>query len=190
MNLREPQTNKAAADAAVIAKIAVGDLENLGILFDRYEPDVRRVLVYLSPRIADVDDLVQITFLQVIPAASRYDPSFPARSWLAGIAAMMARRHRRSIMRMTARLGSWMNVVVREEPVTPDRAMDSRESTKLLEQALQQMSPKRREAFVLVAIEGISGQEAAASLGIPLNTLWTRLHHARLDLRARLSEDR
>jgi RNA polymerase sigma factor (sigma-70 family) len=191
MNLREPQTSMGIADAAVIAKIAAGDLENLGILFDRYEPDVRRVLVYLSPGSADVDDLVQLTFLQVIPAASGYDPTFSARSWLTGIAAMMVRRHRRSIRRMTARLGTWMNAVAREEPVTPDKAMDSRESAKLLEQALRQMSPKRREAFVLVAIEGTSGQEAAASLGIPLNTLWTRLHHARLDLRASLiSEDR
>ena len=41
-------------------------------------------------------------------------------------------------------------------------------------------------AFVLVAVEGSSGEDAAAALGIPLNTLWTRLHHARREFLERM----
>ncbi len=186
MNRREPVASIAIADENVIAKIAAGDLASLGVLFDRYEPAVRRVVSYLSPRSSDVDDLVQLTFLQVIRAAARYDPQFPARSWLIGIAAVMARRHRRSLKRMTEWLGTWSLEASRNEGKTPDQAMDSVETEQRLLLALSRMSPKRREAFVLVAIEGTPGEEAAASLGIPLNTLWTRVHYARQELRARL----
>jgi RNA polymerase sigma-70 factor (ECF subfamily) len=42
--------------------------------------------------------------------------------------------------------------------------------------------------FVLVTLEGMSGEEASAVLGIPINTVWTRLHHARRALRAALEE--
>jgi DNA-directed RNA polymerase specialized sigma24 family protein len=39
-----------------------------------------------------------------------------------------------------------------------------------------------------VTLEGMSGEEAARVLRIPVKTVWTRLHHARLELRAALSE--
>jgi DNA-directed RNA polymerase specialized sigma24 family protein len=45
---------------------------------------------------------------------------------------------------------------------------------------------KNREAFVLIVLEGVEAEQAAAALGVPLGTLWTRLHHARRELRARL----
>jgi len=190
MNLREPVASIALPDENVIAKIVAGDLESLGVLFDRHEPAVRRILSYLCPRSADVDDLVQLTFLQVIRAAPRYDPKYPVRGWLIGIAAVMARRHRRSLKRMTEWLVAWTVEASRNDGKTPDQAFDSVETEQLLLLALSRISPKRREAFVLVAIEGTPGEEAAASLGIPLNTLWTRVHYARRELRARLVSEK
>jgi RNA polymerase sigma-70 factor (ECF subfamily) len=41
------------------------------------------------------------------------------------------------------------------------------------------MSLAQRTAFVLFEIESYSGEEIAELEGIPLNTVWTRLHHAR-----------
>jgi RNA polymerase sigma-70 factor (ECF subfamily) len=43
------------------------------------------------------------------------------------------------------------------------------------------MSAVRRSAFILFEVEGYSGEEIAELEGIPLNTVWTRLHHARKD---------
>jgi len=45
--------------------------------------------------------------------------------------------------------------------------------------ALMKMAEARRTAFVLFEIEGLSGDEIARIQDIPLNTVWTRLHHAR-----------
>jgi RNA polymerase sigma-70 factor (ECF subfamily) len=47
-------------------------------------------------------------------------------------------------------------------------------------QILSRMRPKHREVFALFELEGLSGDEIAARVGCPVNTVWTRLHHARL----------
>jgi len=43
------------------------------------------------------------------------------------------------------------------------------------------MAPKKREVFALFELEGLSGDEIAERLGCPVNTVWTRLHHARAE---------
>ena len=57
-------------------------------------------------------------------------------------------------------------------------------------EALLEFAAARRAhypTFLLVEREGLSGEEVARALDIPVNTVWTRLHHARNDLRRALS---
>lgn len=189
MTSREPARSHPIPDAVLVENIASGDLESLGVLYDRHGDDVRRVLNRIGLNGADIDDVLQFTFLQVIRAAPKFDRNFSVRSWLIGIAFMMTRRHRRSLRRSARRLSAWVNNLTRPTPETPDQTFAVREAERRVIDAYERLSPKRREAFVLVAVEGSSGEEAAAALGIPLNTLWTRLHHARQELRAKLDED-
>ena len=102
----------------------------------------------------------------------------------------MVRRQRRSVARLTARVRAW--AVSREEQrsESPAETFEGRETEARLFRALQNLSPKKREVFVMVALEGASGEEAAVALGVPLNTIWTRLHHARQELLHELREGR
>ena len=50
------------------------------------------------------------------------------------------------------------------------------------------MSDVRRTTFILFEVEGYSGEEIAELQGIPLNTVWTRLHHARKEFLRLVSE--
>jgi RNA polymerase sigma-70 factor (ECF subfamily) len=176
------QAAAARSDGELVTAIARGDLESLGLLFDRYESPVRSYLGRLGIPGGDVDDLVQLTFLEVQHAAPRFDVNLSARSWLYGIATMMVRRHRRSLGRAMARLVTWAAQPAGPSPITPDEAFESSESVRKLTVALDGMSSKKREVFVLVALEGLSGEEVAKTLSIPVNTVWTRLHHARKEL--------
>ena len=176
-------------DAELLGRVASGDLEALGALFDRYEHDVRRFLVRLGISTSDVDDLSQLTFLQVVRAASSYDGRCSARPWLFGVAVTMARRHRRSFARMAARLSNWAMIHREAAPETPDETFEGREAQARFENALGRLSEKKREVFVMVTLEGASGEDAAQALGVPVNTIWTRLHHARAELRRELAED-
>jgi RNA polymerase sigma factor (sigma-70 family) len=181
----------APADCELVAAIARGSLEALGELFERHEPAVRCYLGRLGVGASDVDDLVQATFLEVVRAAGRFDPSYPARNWIFGIASLMLRRHRRSMARAAARLAAWAGLL-RHEPArvaTPVEIVESEAALARVERAFARLSAKKREVFVLVTLEGLSGEEVAAALGIPVNTVWTRLHHARLELRAGLERE-
>jgi len=175
-----------APDPELLARIAGGDLESLGTLYDRYAQDMRRFLVRLGVQQADLDDLVQQTFLEVLRAAKSFDGRPCARPWLFGIAATMVRRSRRSFARTATRLKAWTKAAESQRPVTPAESLEGEEAKRRAASALDALSDIKREAFVLVALEGVSGEEAAAVLGVPVNTVWTRVHHARSALRAKL----
>jgi RNA polymerase sigma-70 factor (ECF subfamily) len=176
-------------DGELLTAVANGNLEALGQLFDRHAQSVRRFIGRIGVGESDADDLVQATFLEVVRAASRFDPRFPARNWLLGIAHAMVRRHRRSLRRAAARLATAAGLTRSTPPPTPAEVFEGDDATRRLDHAFARLSAKKREVFVLVTLEGLSGEEAAGVLGIPINTIWTRLHHARSELRAALAEE-
>ena len=185
-----PATHAAAhGDRELLAAIADGNLDALGEFFERYEPAVRRYLGHLGIGSNDADDLVQVTFLEVVPAAARFDPKYPARSWLFGIATVMVRRHRRSVRRQVERLAAWARIVRHETEPTPADMFERDDAARRLAAALECMSVKKREVFMLMTIEGLNGEETANALAIPVKTVWTRLHYARLELLDALCEE-
>ena len=70
----------------------------------------------------------------------------------------------------------------------PSELFERKEAEGLLHGLLGQMSEVRRTTFILFEIEGYSGEEIADMQGIPLNTVWTRLHHARKEFLRLVSE--
>lgn len=186
---RAARAQDRASDKELVAQIANGRFEALGGLFDQYEPDVRRFIGRLGVSPGDVDDLVQTTFLEVIQAASRFDSAFPVRSWLFGLAIMMVRRQRRSGSRAAASLLTWARSLLTESPPTPAADFERDQELQRFHRAFVRLSSKKREVFTLVALEGLSGEEVARTLGIPVATVRTRLHNARQELRSSLAED-
>lgn len=177
------------SDANLVAVVSQGDLDGLGELFDRHAPNLRRYLVRLGVPWGDIDDLVQLTFLELVRAAPRFDERCAVRPWLIGIATTLVRRHRRSLARTAARLAAWAGFATSETTQTPADICEIDEQARRFADVLDKLTLKKREVFVLVTLQGLSGEEAAEVLGIPINTVWTRLHHARVELRAALKEN-
>jgi RNA polymerase sigma-70 factor (ECF subfamily) len=173
-------------DSEVVARIARGELDPLGTLFDRYERVVKRFIGRLGVAAADVDDLVQSTFLDVPAAAIRFDPRWAAKTWLLGLAAMVVRRHRRSAQRHAARLRAW--ALEPWKRAAPEHDVEQQDAARRAVVALERLAHKKREVFVMLVFEDLSGDEAARALGVPVATVWTRMHHARRDLRKLLKE--
>ena len=177
-----------ATDAELCELIAAGELGALGQLFDRHADAVRRVIVRLGVDQGEVDDLVQEVFLEVIRAAPRYDGRDSARAWLAGFAVIHVRRHRRSLTRLARKIAAWAREVDASIP-SPEADHEERAEAARAMRALDRLSSKKREAFVLVTLEDLPGDEVARTLGIPVATVWTRLFHARRELRAALEAE-
>ncbi|MFO0658537.1 MAG: RNA polymerase sigma factor [Polyangiaceae bacterium] len=175
-------------DGVLITRVSDGDMSALGALYDRYEDAVRRLVSRLGVSPSDVDDLVQQTFMGVLHSAKSFDHRTTVRAWLMGVAAFTVRRHRRSITTVLRRIVRFASEPKPSQP-TPERLGELNEAALRAQRALEKLSEKKREVFLLVAVEGLPGEEVARSLDIPVATVWTRLHHARRELREMLEEE-
>jgi len=175
----------------LVEAVARGELDALGELFKRHAARVRRIVRRLGVPAHECDDFVQSTFLELHRAAPRFERQAPVGPFIIGLAVVLARRRRRNAARIAEKLVSWlrMSLAGQIEPRSPAEQLEEYQSVSRLLAAIAELSPKKREAFVLVALEDMSGEDAAKALGVPINTVWTRLHHARRELRAALVEE-
>ena len=70
---------------------------------------------------------------------------------------------------------------------SPEGIASATEELHRFDRALLRLSPKQRVVVLMVDAEGLSGEEVAQALGLPLGTVWTRLHYGRARLRDALA---
>ena len=173
-----PKPPAEAPDTVALDRVARGDVSALGDVYDRHAVALLRFASRVSGH-HDAEDLVQATFVKAVKIAGTYDGrTNNARSWLYGIAARLIHERRRSIGRFTRailRLG--------EGAVTAHHAGDSHHRSDL-ERGLDDLSEAKRVVIILAEVEEYTCEEIAGMLEIPVGTVWTRLHHARKQLRA------
>lgn len=182
-------TTEALSDAALVAACGMGDAAALGALFDRHHAAVYRFVSRLSLANADdVDDLVQMTFLTVQRSAARYKGRSAVRTWIFGIAANVTRREARSRGRRV-RLAQAVDAQPERPRAGVDEVVARRRAVERLEAALARLPAKTRACFVMCQLEGVSGPEAAAALGMRTGSVYRRIHEARHALRAVLEAE-
>jgi RNA polymerase sigma factor (sigma-70 family) len=174
-----PQT----PDPDILRQLAGGEIGALGELYDRYQEPIRRFVARATCDAEDVDDLVHATFLAAATSAGRYDGRPSCRPWLIGIAAQLLRRRRQSFGRFLAVLASLRGV--QATAADPRPTLQARSD---VERALVRISAAKRITLLMAEVEGLSCAEIAAALGVPIGTVWTRLHAARRELRRALEE--
>jgi RNA polymerase sigma factor (sigma-70 family) len=170
------------SDPELLSRLATGQLGALGELYDRYQEPLRCFIARATRDAHDVDDLLHAAFLAAAQSAHRYDGRASARPWLVGIAATLLRRRHQSFTRLVRVLGSLKDSLA--PPADPHPHLHARTD---LERALAQLSEPKRITLLMAEVEGLSCDEIAQALSIPIGTVWTRLHAARRDLRQALS---
>ncbi len=182
------EVNETQADREAMRALARGDVSALGELYDRHQAGVRRFVERAASGNADVDDLVHATFLALHRSAASFDASRSVYAWLIGIAARLVHGQRSKGARW-ARLLRGFRPVRPASSADPERVLEARQELGRLERALVALSEAKRVVLIMHEIEGLSGEEIATSLEIPVGTVWTRLHHARRELMAVLEEE-
>ncbi len=173
-------------DPELMAALASGELSALGLLYNRYHEDVRQFARRACAREADADDVVHDTFLTASRAAGSYDGRPCARPFLVGVAAQLVRQRRRVWARWAEVLEAFVSSQIEGVQRTPEDHAETAETAAQLERALARLTEEKRLVLLLFEREGLSGEEVAHALDIPVGTVWTRLHHARADLRRAL----
>jgi RNA polymerase sigma factor (sigma-70 family) len=175
-------------DAAVI-RLSLAEPEYFEVLFKRHAPSIQRYVVRRLGADA-ADDIVSETFLLAFRQRAGYDTTRgDALPWLYGIATNLLGRHRRNEIRLykaLARTGA--------DPVTApftdqvDERVTATAASRRLASALAGLSAAYRDALLLVAWGGLSYEETATALGIPVGTVRSRISRARADLRGTLGD--
>jgi RNA polymerase sigma-70 factor (ECF subfamily) len=179
-HLRIVRSNAEVLDAELLARIARRELDALGLLYDRYAPQLLRYAARVDREAAE--DIVQTVFLRVTDIAARYDETAPsARPWLFAITTRVVQERRRALRRAAAAMLRFGRHGERRWTATEDLRSD-------MDRSLARLSVAKRTVLVLAEVEGFSCDEIARMLEVPVGTVWTRLHHARRELR-RLYEE-
>jgi RNA polymerase sigma-70 factor (ECF subfamily) len=173
-------------DAALIERIADGDMEALGTLYDRHHDAVLRFAFRAGPR-HEAEDVTQATFLAAAKIARTFDGRISARPWLLGIAANVMHTRRRSasrFARMLHSLASWCG-----RAMDPQERLAARSELSAVDRALAKMTEAKRVVLIMAEVEDLPASDISQALGIPVGTVWTRLHAARRELREALKGD-
>jgi RNA polymerase sigma factor (sigma-70 family) len=171
------------ADPELMQQLAAGQLGALGELYDRYRAPLHQFISRATRDAHDVDDLLQATFLAAARSAERYDGRASCRPWLVGIAAQLLRRRRQAFGRFVEVLAALKSSA--PSATDPGPALQARTD---VERALARLSEPKRLALLMAEVEGLTCPEIADALGIPIGTVWTRLHSARRELREALGK--
>ncbi|MGQ4205667.1 RNA polymerase sigma factor [Bordetella bronchiseptica] len=138
---------------------------------------------------SDVEDLAQQAFAEAARAYQSFRGDSQLSTWLYGIALNLVRNHlsrapeRRYEFTSDASLG-----VMPCSAPNPEAVTEQRQRMRLLREALEQLPESMRDVILMVGVEELSYEEAAALLSVPVGTIRSRLSRARCALREALRE--
>jgi RNA polymerase sigma factor (sigma-70 family) len=160
------------------------------VLMRRHGPLVLSVVRRFLGSGPDLEDVFQATFLVLARKAGSINRQASVASWLYGVAFRLAQRQKNRLARQRLRERSSETLEETAETRTmrdnPAEQARLRELGAILDEEVERLPRKNREALVLCHLEGLSVAEAARRLGCPLPTLKSRLTRARELIRRRL----
>ena len=175
---------ESAPEASVAARAARGDVDAYELLVRHYHASCLRYAARMLRDDADAEDAVQDTFMRAFLAIARYDSRQPFRAWLFRILVNRCRTLGLQRTRRTRRFQLDENAIV--NAATPESVPSDREEA--IRQAVEELEPLLREAFLLKYVEGMEYTEMSATLGAGVSALKMRVKRACDALRPRLRE--
>ena len=184
-------------DHRLIADVLRGKEAAYALLMRRYEERLFNTVFRLLGNHEDAQDVVQETFINAYQSLASFKGDSQFFTWLYRIAYNTAISHKRK-QKGTLSLDASRNgeaggiePLDRSEHNQPGSALFRAEDERRIQHALNRMSPEHRAVLVLKDMENQKYEEIAEILNVPIGTIRSRLHRARLELRELLErEDR
>ena len=161
-------------DAAFVAKVRAGDTHAFGVLVERHGRSLFRLAYRMTGNEQDAEDVVQESFLRAYRQIARFDERASFGTWLYRIAAncsldLVRMRQRRAAAGYSADdSGGEAENPVMTVPAgdpSPERVALSSEVRGRVAEAMQELSPMERTAFVLRHFEGMCIEDVSRVLG-------------------------
>jgi RNA polymerase sigma factor (sigma-70 family) len=177
-------------DAELVRAVADGESGALEALYERHAPWLHARLMRRCNDAEIVLDVVQDTFMAVWRDARKWRGEGDVAGWLWGIGfrRLVSRLRSRSDRKRVVLLPDWDSTPVAPTQTVEDSVLLGVEYGDLAG-ALAKLSPEFRSVVQVVVLDGLTTREAGRLLGVRENTVKTRLHRAKTQLRRSLETD-
>jgi RNA polymerase sigma-70 factor (ECF subfamily) len=178
-------------DHTLIRLVLEGNTSAFDVIVRRYNTKVYSLAYRLLNSVEDAEDVAQDTFSQAFKGLGSFRGTSKFYTWLFRITynlAISQRRKRKPALSLNSQTDSQGEITLPSDDASPMKNMEDEEGKTLMDKALGLLSLDHRAGLVLKEIEGFSYEEIALSLGVPVGTVRSRLHRARLELRAILEK--
>lgn len=181
----------APAEADLIQACIAGDHGAWEVLISRYQTRVYNVTYHMTQDPDRAADLAQEAFIQILKSLPRFRGEASLSTWIHGLTMRVCLHHMRRERRR--QMESWDDAVTgHAEPETADGRPHETASRNQVQRAVQsavsQLPLKFRSVMILHGLAGMTYEETAAALSLPLNTVKTRVHRAKAKLKTTLED--
>jgi RNA polymerase sigma-70 factor, ECF subfamily len=180
-------------DKRLIAECLQGRTAAFGELVQRYQDRLYNTVYRLVGNAEDAQDVVQEAFIHAYQSLTSFKGDSLFYTWMYRIAVNTAiswRRKQRGFVRLQfdQHAGGGMEPADSSNGNQPAHAMEQAEQERRVQVALNRVSPEHRAVLILKDMEGQKYETMAEILQVPIGTIRSRLHRARLELRQVLEQ--
>ena len=179
------------AEADLIRACTAGDHAAWETLISRYQTRVYNVTYHMTQDHDRAADLAQEAFIQILKSLPRFRGEASLSTWIHGLTMRVCLHHMRRERRR--QMESWEDAIAgRTEPETtdgkPHETVSRTQLQRAVRNAITKLPLKFRSVMVLHGLAGMTYEETAAALDLPLNTVKTRVHRAKAKLKTGLKD--
>ena len=176
-----------AADLALIERVVLGDLRAFEALYRSYFPRLTRFLERMMRRPELVEEILNDTMFVVAKNAHKYNKSSKVSTWIFAIAYRKGLKALRDL-NDPVEADSELDDLVGTDQLGPKDELMQLQLRQVLSEAVDALSVNHRAVIDLTYFQGAGYREIAEIMGCPVETVKTRMFHARRRLKALLPE--
>ena len=190
ISVNESQTGDKPSDIELVRRCQSGSEAAFQMLYERHFDSVFRLGRRLAGFDVDAEDLAQEVFCVVHRKVGEFRGDAQFTTWLYRITAFTAAKFRRKRKAQKVLMLDFgrETVALGAPEETPERELRRKQAEQTVHKVLEKLSEKKRVVLVMFELEQMSGEEISTILQVPIDTVWTRLFHARRDFARQLKQ--
>jgi len=176
-------------DNILVEECLGGNLRKFQVLVERYKKPMYFYALGMVGNSEDAYDLSQEAFIRAYRSLKRFDSKFQFKSWLFAILSNLCKNALRSagIRKQYMTSDKALEIAPADTTSDPEIAYQSKKVKEAVWDALATLDSEAREIIILKHFQDMPYKEIAEVLGIPLGSVMSRLHYARLKLKNALA---
>ncbi|MEO3403347.1 sigma-70 family RNA polymerase sigma factor [Mucilaginibacter sp. CAU 1740] len=170
-------------DNAIMLKVKAGDLDRMGLLFERYNRQLYGFLFHMTYQRELAEDMVQQVFYKMLKYRHTFTGTGEYIHWMYSIARNVLKDHWRKNKQQVQHEGVEAAETIAGGSV-PDEQFEKKQAKAGLHKAMEKLSESQREILALSRFQELKCQEIADILGMTEGTVKVRIHRAMQELKS------